>query len=603
MKKLISLLCTAAMLPSAISMSDVKAVNEAPVVAEGTLPYVFCEPELLSGRKKATENPDLYALASSLGADDDYFNFPNYTTTEMSDEAIEMLDKCGEGTLENKQGEKILPAIGPGGVCYGYSTIQILTHNGIISPSDIQEGAETLHEIMFDEKVNDAICYYHCTQVHVQTEVIREYYTNHNDAEACVDLIYQGEKAMESGKYFQISFLTPNGVHAVVGIGIAEGNWVYNDKTYDKCILTLDSNAVRKENQHIAHGFTDKGCIYINSEEGSFYIPAYEASSENENTDIFSIIDDMDLLNHFGMFNPSESINEEYYDIQEISILNNNSEINITTEYNGVSETYHAEIDSPLDGMDNYTENLGMRYYYKKADNLMFETINSTINASTTVDMGDQENIQHILVKGNVKVSMNETTISLEPVNEEAGSYSMNMVQQAIGKPFYYVNFGINKTDTFKGKVAMTLCDDGVLFTTDNGFAGYCSMITEAFDFDNSDDITSMFDFAITSVDDFFLKYISDTEPPVIMIDLDDDGVFESEVQKGDVNCDGKITASDAANVLSAYSADQVDGTGIALAGQNHYINKNIADYNGDGSMTVVDASLILADYAQSQVS
>lgn len=603
MKKLISLLCTVAMLPSALTLSESKAVNEAPVIAEGTIPYVFCEPELLSGRKKATENPDLYALASALGADDAYFNFPNFTCTEMGEEAIEMLDKWGEGTMEGVNVDNLLAVAGVGGVCYGYSTLQVLTHNGIISPSDIQEGAETLYDIVFDDKVSDAIFYYQCTQAFIQENVEGEYYCSYDDAEACADLIYHGEKAMESGNYFKISYRIPQGFHAVTGIGIADGNWVYNDKTYDKCILTLDSNAVYEDDETKAFGFKEKCCIYINSKEGSFYIPAYEASSENEYTDISSVIDDMDLLNHFGMFNPSESINEDYYDIQEITILNNDSLVDITTEYNSVSETYHAEMDSPLDGMDNYFENFSQRIYYKKVDNLMFETNALSAKKSTILTMTGKEFIKHVLVNGNARVSMNERNISLEPIDEEAGSYNIKWGQVAPDKPRYNIDIGTGKDRKLNGKISVDFYDDGVRVITAEVFEGYYTLFTAAYGLDNTDDNTGYFDFAITSVDDFFLKFVSDTEPPVIMIDLDDDGVFESEVQKGDVNCDGKITASDAANVLSAYSADQVDGTGILLAGQNHYINENIADYNGDGSMTAVDAALILSDYAQGQVA
>lgn len=597
MKKLISLLCTATMLPSAISLSDVKAVNEAPVISEGTIPYVICEPELPNGRKKATENPDLYALASSLGADDAYFNFPNYTTTEMGEEAVEMLDKWGEGTMESVAVNTLLSMAGAGGVCYGYSTLQILTHNGIISPSDIQEGAETLYDIVFDDKVNDAIFYYQCTQGFIQENVMGEYYCSYDDAEACADLISHSQKAMESGKYFQICYSLPQGLHAVTGIGIADGSWVYNDKTYDKCILTLDSNAVYPEDETRAFGFKEKCCIFINSEEGCFYIPGYEASSENENTDIYSIVDDMNLLNHFGMFNPSENINEEYYDIQEISIFNNNAAIDITTEYNGLSETYHAEIDSPLDGMVNNLVNMGMRIYYKKVDYLIFETDTLSSKLSTTIDMKGKEFVNDVHVNGNVRVLMNKRNISVEPITEEAGCYDIRWGQVALDKPRYSISIGTGKDRTLKGKISFNFYDDGVLITPSDVFEGYYTLST------HFSDNPGYFDFAITSVDDFFLKFVSDTEPPVIMIDLDDDGVFESEVQKGDVNCDGKITASDAANVLSAYSADQVDGTGITLAGQNHYINENIADYNGDGSMTAVDAALILSDYAQSQVS
>ncbi|MDE5835282.1 MAG: hypothetical protein K2H26_07170, partial [Ruminococcus sp.] len=66
---------------------------------------------------------------------------------------------------------------------------------------------------------------------------------------------------------------------------------------------------------------------------------------------------------------------------------------------------------------------------------------------------------------------------------------------------------------------------------------------------------------------------------------------YDTEVQKGDVNCDGFINAVDATLVLESYSANST--------GNLSYIGKTLGDYNGDGMVDAVDATGILIKYAE----
>ena len=66
---------------------------------------------------------------------------------------------------------------------------------------------------------------------------------------------------------------------------------------------------------------------------------------------------------------------------------------------------------------------------------------------------------------------------------------------------------------------------------------------------------------------------------------------YDKEVQKGDVNCDGTIDASDASLVLQAYSSLSTGGT--------TYLNCNLADWDNNGSVDSSDASSILQKYAE----
>lgn len=63
----------------------------------------------------------------------------------------------------------------------------------------------------------------------------------------------------------------------------------------------------------------------------------------------------------------------------------------------------------------------------------------------------------------------------------------------------------------------------------------------------------------------------------------------------GDADCDGAITASDASEVLSAYS--------LLSTGKDLILNPTIFDYNNDGVVNADDASRILAEYAELSTS
>ena len=87
-----------------------------------------------------------------------------------------------------------------------------------------------------------------------------------------------------------------------------------------------------------------------------------------------------------------------------------------------------------------------------------------------------------------------------------------------------------------------------------------------------------------------------------VMISFDDNNLkffigenYDKEVQKGDVNCDGSIDASDASFVLATYAA--------LSTGKEAFINNNLADYNNDGTINSSDASDILAKYAENSTS
>ena len=86
------------------------------------------------------------------------------------------------------------------------------------------------------------------------------------------------------------------------------------------------------------------------------------------------------------------------------------------------------------------------------------------------------------------------------------------------------------------------------------------------------------------------LVNIDENENFRFFIDDNGDGVFDAPVRTGDINCDGKINASDASQVLAIYSK---------LSTSRADINCLVGDMNGDGQINAIDASDILAEYSK----
>ena len=79
---------------------------------------------------------------------------------------------------------------------------------------------------------------------------------------------------------------------------------------------------------------------------------------------------------------------------------------------------------------------------------------------------------------------------------------------------------------------------------------------------------------------------------------LDDngDGKYDVPVKRGDINCDGRIDATDASKVLSIYS--MLSTTSVASMGAIR-CDYSICDFNNDEKIDATDASCILVEYSK----
>ena len=445
------------------------------------------------------------------------------------------------------------------------SLVEILTHNGLISPSDIQEGAKTLSDVMYSKEVDRIISGYQWAQGYTIFDNYEKYLVNAFSYEEQVDrLVETAEKCEESGKYFFTGIFDNTGfAHAVCGIGIESGNWNFNDIDYDRCVLTLDSNSVDEDGNSAP--FSNKGCIYINSETKQSYIPAYDTGSDKEIA--YSVIDDDTLLNYKGVINPSEKTATDVSDIT--AVMFDSVHIEMKNEYNKFPLFRYINSDRWID----------------------LNLLNGNANGEMYGDYS-----------GVIDISDNRTSIENSGGEPLEILYQIRMDRGTFGfDPYFWwtVSGNIEKSAEFEAR------DDGILIEADGETDLYINASAYELDSDGNY-VTGESTYKTTFVQPISeLNYNSNrlikvdgkllvtvqNDDFVFLLDKNGDDVYDVPVETGDVNFDGFIDAGDASAVLGAYSALSTGGI--------PEVDMKLADFNGDNSVDASDASDILARYAE----
>lgn len=488
------------------------------------------------------------------------------------------------------------------GRCCGMSILSILAHNGVFSPSDIQEGKENLIDIKCDtsltgckeDPVMNKILAYQLRQDKTDFNLFMKWNFSHYSKSEQVDyLLETAEKANRNGKYFLIAYHDVNLWHAVTGMGIMDGEWEWYGKKYDKCILTIDTNILHQDEETgeiVSYGCNDDACVFVNSETKEVCVPMYfdpEQSADmicGEDFKIFTLDDD-NFMNYMGKINPSDSYDTEFSDINSITVKNENEcTINVTdsdnTTYDGISEC------------KSIFPNNGDEYVLKGKDFKVQNTANAEnfgvnfmdVNHAVYTDFqGAVNNIFYNSDELNFDVSA-PTEYDISLIFEE-GSYKFS--------PHYKFNFAGNTDSDFKA----IQTDRGVILSSSDGLECQIKINDIIRDENGLVSVVYTGDKAVNpeeKVQDEAISTLND-----VLLTFDENGSldyyigenYNTKVQKGDVNCDGFIDAVDATQILIAYSKNSTDSTS--------YVGKTLGDYNGDGFVDAVDASQVLIKYAE----
>ena len=540
-----------------------------------------------------SDDPELYEFAYSLGADKDYLGVYNYSHDDEeypfnNDCYVDFLHHCSLLEAAYAPQETYRSVISSGS-CMGISILEVLAHNGVIKPSDIQEGAETLSEITYNESSDRYITDYQSLQGYTLLDSYEKYLITATTYEEQIDrLIGIAERCTKDNKYFLITFRTHTKAHAICGIGIKEGSWTFNDTNYDKCVLVLDSNHADKEGNR--QGFSNKGCIYINSETKQSYIPSYDISSDNDSKLSFSSIDDETILNYKGFINPSKKTDTDLSKLKHF-MTDNSSEIQKIDIYAVFEDGSSSLVPKAKLG------DISGQHVFFESDSVHVEVRNRIdsidlryINFDRWIDL--EAFTDRKVCDCDFDFSDKGLSINNKGPNMFWTDYQIRMNRDTFNfEPVYFWLMTSKITDDLK----VEICDEGLLFKSsgriDATVAPYYYTLDEDSNYlsvmmsvnpDNSANY-------LYSDNDVLVKADADHNVSYFIDDNNDD-IYDTQIQKGDINCDGNINAVDASLALSLYAANSVS---IAQT------ISPVGDYNNDGSLDAIDASQILAEYAR----
>ena len=269
---------------------------------------------------------ELEKAAIEKGMYKDTFSFVNHLCTLSQEDFTERVydpvrDNMTESEINSGYGKHIPDISYKSGLCFGMAAISVLVHNGELTPSDLQEGAETLYDITLTDDVDALITCYNSLQLYKAVELAIIAAPSMLSKEEHTDMFLDcAARCKEKGTYFMAGIATKKGgTHAVVGMDELSGNWTFDGISYDTCIVTYDSNCVKQGTETSA--FKDDACIYINSETKQFCIPAYEASSENGDVLLYASDDDS-LLTYKAPIRGTTKTNTDVSEIVKLEFFN-----------------------------------------------------------------------------------------------------------------------------------------------------------------------------------------------------------------------------------------------------------------------------------------
>lgn len=544
-----------------------------------------------------SDDPELYAFAETLGADTDFLAIVNYKhgednplTTEMYNE---YLYKCSLLEASYYPQDVFISATG-GGSCLGISLLEILSHNGIISPDEIVYGAENLSEISLNNEVDKIIVSYNALQTFTKFNSYEKYLIYSQSYNEQIDsLIETAESCMNENKYFLIMFHDESFAHALCGIGIADGEWKWNGKKYDKCILTLDSNAKNTEGN--ATGFSNERCIYINSETKESYLPAYDSVLKQFPS--YSVIADEKLLNYRGMINPTE-LDSDMYNITQFS-YNTTKNTKIYSIKDGLSTLNQKSLFSDVIGSAAFLTDrkihIELENEHKKFPNFRY------INVDRWIDFSFKSEVNMEYAEYNGTVDIEDNLIAIENKSDEAviTYIQLRMNDDTYGfSPYYIWSVDGNISKNFSAEIV----ENGILLKSNDRID--MTVLPERYILNNDGKLQyTPFSVVtsycspehnycyINSVNNVLVT-IDDTDKIVCYIDDNNDEIYDVEVVKGDANYDGAIDASDASTVLEHYAK-------LSTSSQCIPTDYYTMDFNEDSAVDSSDSSAILEKYAE----
>ncbi|MBQ9899014.1 MAG: hypothetical protein IJM44_06130 [Ruminococcus sp.] len=528
--------------------------------------------------------PELAERASSLGADEHFPYLPGAycDSSDYSDAMPSLLTTPYSYVTE----------------AFVMSVLEALVHNGDLSPADIQAGAESLADITKFGSVLDTTgelsSKWNSPFLEMQ---FGQEYCRSTRAERVQELLECADASMSAGKYFIVTLMDERCKtnQSLVGLGVAEGSYTFDGVTYDKCVLTLDPAfplASTSGTPVYSEGFHELRCIYVNSQTGEWDVPGLR-STDSENSSIMLILDADEIAKYSsGGYTSDDSV-------KYLNYCADSSDGTLTIEHG--SEKLTGSL-SELFGEGGLLPNAFTQYLIEGTASVYtaIDRVSFSERAKSVKDLRRGEMRSWVLLKSadaralfrakgeldgsmtlnGMKLTRCEPTFTItEPdIIEENEEYTLTLEQ--LGEAVYkFRRFELSGWTS--AELSFEVTADGVSISdtgTLKAALDYCGG-------DAADDAHGSI--RLSAEKPITLRY-NDTEQKW---EVYFSGAEETQVQTGDVNCDGLTDGVDASLILR-YNAD-------STAGGDAYLTTPLADLNGDGLIDSLDASLLLAANAQ----
>ena len=389
------------------------------------------------------------------------------------------------------------------GSCYGMSSTAILTKMGVFEADDIKSGGYSLYSLRKknDDKIESFVNYYQMMQMLDVPKIAVHEFDIKPATEKIQFIESEAKKVVEGGSPLLIGLYFEGGYgHAVVGYGYEKGEWMFGPKAYNSRILIYDCNYPDD---------AQNSCIYYNEGESDCYIPNYNLKRIGFATSKLELVDNKNYTTENA--NVLASIRAK--NLSQYKIIIDDSEYTVNSDTFDTENGIYARFDfGPKTGknLELYIDNENSAYTVQpeKYDN----------NFELTFDYGDVAFDAYITSAEKITVDPKGEIL----VNNADREYTLTLMTNKVNDktPWYKTTVSGEESE----KVSLKQTEEGIVLEGDN--LSDVKITTKDSMAEREQRITTEKSSVLVKAD----KY----DTPVVMIDSDDNGTYDSVISSAE---------------------------------------------------------------------
>ncbi len=368
----------------------------------------------------------------------------------------------------------------------------------------------------------------------------------------------------------------PSG-HAVVGYGLEHGTWSFEGTRYSMRVLVYDCKNA---------SFDDSFCIYCNPDLGQWYIPAYDASSEDQNCRLALCTNDLQVIDYHSYFHtevPEEDLLSYNFATLDCGILAETPKVQQIISYSGDINDDADDSIIPFFDFAGSAQTYNPKYSLANRETGYHMEVSQPQKLHTYLDYGDNL----LIANASAGKEINYDPSGSVEIIGRGMQYTVGMIYNATALEDDWHTLTISGSGT--DRVKLRKVDQGYILTTGAPLRNVNV---------NAENDTATAELTFTAEDyQSVLLYEVNQYTLGAAVDKNGDGIYKTRIAMsdaatetlGDLNGDGTINASDAALILIAAAT-----VGAGKASGLTEAQKTAADVNGDGTFNASDAAIVL---------